>query len=211
VLHAVFATLNLFFVCAVQVTLQEGIGEARKALRDKTFAPDWGEDGPTVLAQTLEKVHLRRSTRETVLEYFHNTWALTDTLFAALRDDSVFYMKPDFLRRPLIFYFAHPAALYINKLHLMGVVGTRLVGCAPFRLPLRQRSVCTRDYVFMMSLFWLWWRADNVDPFLQKLFETGVDEMSWDDMDELQHDNFPWPTVAVALDFRNKVASACLL
>ncbi len=28
--------------------------------------------------------------------------------------------------------------------------------------------------------------ADNINPFFQKLFETGVDEMSWDDMDEMQ-------------------------
>jgi len=27
---------------------------------------------------------------------------------------------------------------------------------------------------------------DHVNPFYQKLFETGVDEMSWDDMDEMQ-------------------------
>ena len=25
-------------------------------------------------------------------------------------------------------------------------------------------------------------RADHIHPFFQKLFETGVDEMSWDDM-----------------------------
>ena len=35
----------------------------------------------------------------------------------AFRADSVFYMVPDKLRRPLMFYFAHPAALYINKMH----------------------------------------------------------------------------------------------
>lgn len=108
--------------------MQEGIGEARKALRDKTFQREWGEDGPVVLAQTLEKVHLRKATRATVMEYFQNTWDLTDTLFNALKDDSVFYMKPDKLRRPLIFYFAHPAALYINKLHLVGVVGASPFG-----------------------------------------------------------------------------------
>ncbi len=47
--------------------------------------------------------------------------------------------------------------------------------------------------------------ADTVDPYLQKLFETGVDEMSWDDMDELQDSNFPWPDVAEAQAFRLKV------
>jgi hypothetical protein len=49
--------------------------------------------------------------------------ALTNTLFAALRNDSVFYMMPDRLRRPLIFYFGHPAALYVNKLQVAGLCG----------------------------------------------------------------------------------------
>ena len=47
--------------------------------------------------------------------------------------------------------------------------------------------------------------TDLIDPYLQKLFETGVDEMSWDDMDELQDCNFPWPDVAEAQAFRLKV------
>ncbi len=51
--------------------------------------------------------------------------------------------------------------------------------------------------------------ADMVDPFLQKLFETGVDEMSWDDMDELQDCDFPWPDVAEAQAFRLKVRGLC--
>jgi hypothetical protein len=28
--------------------------------------------------------------------------------------------------------------------------------------------------------------ADHINPYFQKLFETGVDEMSWDDMDVMQ-------------------------
>ena len=110
-------------------------------------------------------VNLRTATRADVLEYFENTWDLTDTLcvrrggerpahprphvrtrtptsprdtplrknthtpsrsFSSLKNDSVFYSIPDKLRRPLIFYFGHPAALYINKLHQAGLVGAAL-------------------------------------------------------------------------------------
>ncbi len=46
---------------------------------------------------------------------------------------------------------------------------------------------------------------DAIDPFLQKLFETGVDEMSWDDMDEMQDDDFAWPTVLETMAFRDRV------
>jgi len=153
------------------VCLTSGLGDARKELRIKSFLREWGEDGPVVHALTLAQSNLRRASTADVLAYFQNTWDLTDTLFSALRDDSVFYAIPDKLRRPLIFYFAHPAAVYANKMHLAGLM-------------------------------------DTIDPFLQKLFETGVDEMSWDDMDELQDCDFPWPDVAVAQAFRLKCKAA---
>jgi hypothetical protein len=41
---------------------------------------------------------------------------------SGLKNDSCFYMIPDKLRRPLIFYYAHPAALYVNKMKLAGLV-----------------------------------------------------------------------------------------
>jgi len=37
-------------------------------------------------------------------------------------DDSYFYLSPDRLRRPLIFYFVHTASLYVNKLMLAGLI-----------------------------------------------------------------------------------------
>jgi hypothetical protein len=210
---------------ALQVTLEAGLGEARKQLRIKSFLAAWGDDGPTVHSATLAKVHLRRASREDVLEYFHNTWQLTDTLFDALRDDSAFYAKPDKLRRPLIFYFAHPAAVYANKMHLAGLMGESPRRSRCRRCRRRRRCRCRQCRVGVpplpASVVASLARgrimlpavaspssavvADLVDPFLQKLFETGVDEMSWDDMDELQNDDFPWPSVADAHAFRLKV------
>ena len=37
-------------------------------------------------------------------------------------EEKSFYMCPDRLRLPLIFYVAHPATLYINKLLLAGLI-----------------------------------------------------------------------------------------
>ena len=48
--------------------------------------------------------------------------------------------------------------------------------------------------------------ADHVNYYLQKVFETGVDEMSWDDMDDMQDEDYMWPSVAEAQDFRLKVS-----
>jgi hypothetical protein len=161
-----------------------GIGARRRELRTKSFNPYANGSEPVLESATMALVNLRRARREDVLAYFRNTVALTDTLFAALRDDSVFYMVPDKLRcvdvragrrgspgrtralaaraagpprvqhtpspssdpplsrtlrraplsparppsslprsRPLIFYFAHPAAVYCNKMHLAGLLG----------------------------------------------------------------------------------------
>jgi hypothetical protein len=98
-----------------------GLGALRAAKRERSLRAPPG--GAVLESMTMARVHLARATREEVLDYFRNTWALTETLFSSLANDSVFYMVPDSLRRPLIFYFGHPAALYINKGHQAGLVG----------------------------------------------------------------------------------------
>ena len=70
------------------------------------------------------------------------------------------------LRHPLIFYYGHPAALYINKLRVAGLLK------AP------------------------------VNEYFEVIFETGVDEMSWDD---LSNNNMPWPSVSAVHAYRKKV------
>ncbi|RYG47924.1 SAM-dependent methyltransferase, partial [archaeon] len=45
-------------------------------------------------------------------------------------------------------------------------------------------------------------------PYYQKLFETGVDEMSWDDMDVMQDEDFAWPSVEDMMSFRARVKEA---
>ena len=42
-------------------------------------------------------------------------------------DESAFYKCPDRLRLPLIFYFGHTAAVYVNKLVLAGLLKVRCV------------------------------------------------------------------------------------
>lgn len=152
----------------------KGLGAERRKLRTTTWRDAYGigSTTPSTLESfTLAKVNLATCTKEDLLAYLKNTWDLTTTLFAALADDSVLYAVPDKLRRPLIFYSAHPAALYANKMHQAGLM-------------------------------------DHVHPYWQKLFETGVDEMSWDDMDVMQDEDFAWPTVAEVVTFRASVYDA---
>ena len=54
--------------------------------------------------------------REALRRYFHQTCEAYDRLFALIRDDAAYYTRHEPLRHPLIFYFAHPAVFYVNKL-----------------------------------------------------------------------------------------------
>lgn len=105
--------------------------------------------------------------RDAVLDYFDNSWTLQETLFAGLRGVEAFYRPPDHnLRHPLIFYYGHPAALYVNKLRLAGLVD------------------------------------GPVNAEFERILETGVDEMSWDD---LSKNDMLWPSVAEVHAYRATV------
>ena len=56
-------------------------------------------------------------------DYFDNTWTLTDILFSAFQGKEAF-INPVYhqLRHPLIFYYGHPTAFYVNKGRLAGLI-----------------------------------------------------------------------------------------
>ena len=106
-------------------------------------------------------------TRESLQAYFDNTWAMTEVLFASLQGEEAFMRSPYHdLRHPLIFYYGHPACLYINKLRVAGLL------------------------------------TDPINTYFESVFETGVDEMSWDD---LSKNKMPWPSVAEVHGYRKQV------
>lgn len=61
---------------------------------------------------------LRGTNREEILNYFKNAWHLYNILFDSIIDDATYYQSPDPLRNPIIFYYGHTAAFYVNKLFL---------------------------------------------------------------------------------------------
>ncbi len=110
------------------------------------------------------------SNRQQLLDYFENTWALTEVLFSGLASLEAFYKRPYHqLRHPLIFYYGHPAVLYVNKLRVAGLLD------AP------------------------------VNAEFERLFETGVDEMRWDDLHEGNSDI--WPALEKVTLYRQRVYS----
>jgi hypothetical protein len=114
-----------------------GLGAKRKALREATWRTHYAAEPVTLESYTLAKTQLSQCTKEDLLAYFRNTWDITTALFCNLKDDSQFYAVPDKLRRPLIFYVAHPAALYVNKMHQAGLMGTLHARHMRTALPMR--------------------------------------------------------------------------
>jgi len=64
--------------------------------------------------------------REEIRDYFHKTFSLYEELFCQLASDSTYYLQPDKLRHPLIFYYGHTATFFINKLSLARLLTNRI-------------------------------------------------------------------------------------
>ncbi len=118
----------------------------------------------------LRAVSLREKDPETlrvrIKEAFSSTYERFESLFGHLASEEAFYLRPEPLRHPHIFYFGHTAVFFINKLVLAKVLHKR------------------------------------IDPKLESIFAVGVDEMSWDDLDDAHYD---WPTVEQTREYRAKV------
>ncbi len=104
--------------------------------------------------------------RQQLLDYFCDTFDLYNKLFEVLSCDESYYRKAIPLRHPLIFYYGHTAAFFINKL-----MAAQLI-------------------------------PERIDTHIEAMVAIGVDEMSWDDLDEK---NYAWPTVTEMKAYRQKV------
>jgi 5-histidylcysteine sulfoxide synthase/putative 4-mercaptohistidine N1-methyltranferase len=105
-------------------------------------------------------------TREDISRYFHETADIYEALFEVLTSDEAYYVKPNPLRHPLIFYYGHTNTFLVNKLILAGLI------------------------------------AQRVNPQFESMFAVGVDEMGWDDVNEM---NYTWPTPAEVKAYRASV------
>lgn len=78
------------------------------------------------LAHTQVQPDLSNFSRSDVRKYFLNSYELYELIFSAIEDEQYIYKSPDRLRLPLIFYVAHTASVYINKLLLAGLIEERV-------------------------------------------------------------------------------------
>lgn len=104
--------------------------------------------------------------RAEIRDYFHHSYSLDEQLYDTLASEAAFYLRPEPLRHPLIFYLGHTASFYINKLIIAKLI------------------------------------SERINPRFEAMFAVGVDEMSWDDLNEA---NYDWSTVAEVKSYRGRV------
>ncbi|KDO27547.1 hypothetical protein SPRG_06815 [Saprolegnia parasitica CBS 223.65] len=91
----------------------------RTPFNDPTF-PGLLDDGRL---HSVAMTNLSTCTRQDVLDYLDNTWALTDMLFSSFQNEEAFIVPPPHgLRHPMAFYYGHPTCFYVNKLRLAGLL-----------------------------------------------------------------------------------------
>lgn len=63
-----------------------------------------------------------KTLKQTIREHFISTYDGYERLFHLLKDKQSYYQQPEPLRHPLIFYLAHTAVFYVNKLRVAKLI-----------------------------------------------------------------------------------------
>ncbi|MEL4898220.1 5-histidylcysteine sulfoxide synthase [Crocosphaera sp. Alani8] len=106
-------------------------------------------------------VFLDNCSRDSIIDYFQNSWELENILMESIVDDETFYINPDPLRNPLIFYLGHSAAFYINKLIQVGLLEKRI----------------NADYEVLLEF--------GVDPENSEELDQAIAHINWPKVDDI--------------------------
>ena len=148
-------------VAVTKLYLENGMTAQTKTL----FKSHDGREFPLVTKTPILDQGEVESKRQEILDYFHDSFTVYESLFECLVDDESFYARANRLRQPLIFYYGHTAVFFINKLNVASLIDER------------------------------------IDPKIESTLAIGVDEMSWDDLND---DNYDWPTPQQVKAYRDK-------
>lgn len=81
---------------------------------------------PTLVKPPLLSGESAAEKRAHLTRYFTQTWELYESLFSLINQDDAYYLRPEPLRHPLVFYYGHTAVFYINKLMLGKYINERI-------------------------------------------------------------------------------------
>jgi 5-histidylcysteine sulfoxide synthase/putative 4-mercaptohistidine N1-methyltranferase len=107
--------------------------------------------------------------RAELKQYFHNTWQAYESLFSLINQDQAYYLRPDRLRHPLVFYFGHTATFYINKLLLGKFINQRI---NPLLEAICAVGVDEMSWDDLNSEHYDWPTVDEVREYRQQVFSV---------------------------------------
>ena len=136
-------------------------------------------------------------TRQELRDYFDNTWAATEVLFASLQGSEPFYRPPyHALRHPKIFYYAHPAVLYVNKFRIAGLLDAPI---NEYYEHIFATGVDEMQWDDLSKNDMLWPSVDEVTAYRQQVYDAVVDVIeNHPDFDSI-HENHSSPFWAVTM------------
>ena len=116
-------------------------------------------------------------TKGELLENARQAWQLEETLMHSLVGEDTFYINPDPLRNPLIFYLGHSAVFYINKLIHVGLLEHRI----------------NSDYEVLFEI--------GVDPSTPEELNNAIQHIEWPTVDQVwQYRTEAWGAIALAIE-----------
>lgn len=112
-----------------------------------------------------ENIELKR---KEIYEYFVNCYKRYESLFELLNSPKAFYEKPEPLRHPLIFYYGHSAAFFINKLKLAKIIDA---GIDPKLESIFAVGVDEMSWDDLDANHYNWPTLDKAKEYRQKVFD----------------------------------------
>lgn len=118
-----------------------------------------------------QNLSLNHCTKQDIFNYFHSAWITEDTLFSSIVNPETFYLNPDSLRNPLIFYYGHSAVFYINKLILVNLLHQ---GINPPYETLYEMGVDPKNSKELQSAIaqTVWHKVEEIKKYRHQAYET---------------------------------------
>lgn len=115
------------------------------------------------LLKSTQPPQLDQCDRQTLLNYFENSWELEEILMKSLVGEETFYINPDSLRNCLIFYLGHSPAFYINKLIKVGLLHKHI----------------NPEYEILFEM--------GVDPTTPEELDEAMEDVKWPKVEDVWH------------------------
>lgn len=144
-------------------------------------------------------VNLNNCDKKTIIKYLNCAWQTEDILLKSIKNKDTFYLNPDSLRNPLIFYLGHSAVFYINKLIMTGLLKNRInpqyeilyeMGVDPQTPQELEKAIANIK----------WDSVDAIWQYRQQAYETIVDVINNSKLTLPINKNHPWWAIIMGIE-----------